>query len=203
MVAADVGMAVPALLVLLTAGIDLHESHAALHEAPGGQALPGKMAAGGIVETVEIERFTGFGAEIEGLRGGHLHPVGELVALDPGLDLTIGAGQVAVAGIEPRGEVELGPLLVVGHRRAAGEVGDRGPGGIEARSLERARQKTSRPILGIALGEPPPLGVDHDDEAGEIAVFTPQAVGHPAASAGGADARIAGIQAEERGGMVI
>ena len=36
MVAADVGMAVPALLVFLTAGIDLHESHAALHEAAGG-----------------------------------------------------------------------------------------------------------------------------------------------------------------------
>ena len=203
MVAADVGMAVPALLVLLTTGIDLHESHAALHEAPGGQALPGEMAAGGVVEAVEIERLAGFGGEIEGLRGGHLHPVGELVALDPGLDLAIGAGPVAVAGIEPRGEVKLGPLLVVGHRRAAGEVGDRRASGVEARSLERAWQKASRPVLRIALGEPPPLRVDHDDEAGKIAVLTPQAVGHPAASAGGADARIAGIQTEERGGMVI
>ena len=94
------------------------------------------MAAGRIVETVEIECLAGLGGEVECLRGGHLHPVGELVALDPRLELAIGAGPVAVAGIEPRGEVELGALFAVGHRRAAGEVGDRGAGSVDRRSLK-------------------------------------------------------------------
>ena len=48
MVGLDVHVAVPAPFVFLAAGVDLHEAHAALHHAPGDQALLGEMLALGL-----------------------------------------------------------------------------------------------------------------------------------------------------------
>ena len=50
----DVGVAVPAPLVLHAAAVDLHEPHAALDQPPGDQALLGEVRALGIVEAVQL-----------------------------------------------------------------------------------------------------------------------------------------------------
>ena len=62
-VAGDVDVAVPAPFVLLAAGVDLHEPHAAFDHPPGDQALLGEMAALRIVEPVELLRRGRFAVE--------------------------------------------------------------------------------------------------------------------------------------------
>ena len=50
----DVGVAVPAPLVLHAAGVDLHEAHAALDQPAGDQALLGEVVAALVVEAVQL-----------------------------------------------------------------------------------------------------------------------------------------------------
>ena len=197
-IAEDVGMTVPAALVLLAAGVDLDEAHAALDEPTGDEALLREVAAGGIVEAVEVVRLPRLAREVERLGRGHLHAVRQLEALDAGLQGRIVAGRRPMAAVESGGERELGTLLGVGERRVAGEIRDRCAGGVDARALEDSRQEARRPVRGVALGQAAPLRVVHDDESGQVAVLAAEAVGHPGARARVAHPRDAGVDLEER-----
>ena len=63
------------------------------------------------------------------------------------------------------------------------EVVDRQPLGVQVRPLVHARQERRAPVGRVALGQPSAARVAHHDEAGQVLVLAPQAVGHPRADA--------------------
>ena len=111
MIAEDVLMTVPALLVRCAAGVDLDESHTALDKATCPETLPCERGANPIVQTVQALDGSGFAAQIECLRGGALHAVGQLEALDPGIQVDLIRAGGAVLPVECCQQIELAALL--------------------------------------------------------------------------------------------
>ena len=119
----DVGVAVPAALVLHAAADK--SARSARPRSTSRRAvrhLLGEVGALGIVDAVQLANRGRLAVDVERLGRGHLHAVGQLKALDAG-------GQLGFAGlrlmlVEPAQQIELGPLLGVGHV-GRGETGCR------------------------------------------------------------------------------
>src|SRR5262249_28342544 len=158
----DVGVAVPAALVLLAAAVDLNEAHAALDQPPGQQALPAEMGAAAVVPAVQAARRPGLPGYFPRFPGRPPHGVGQLKALDAGAQLGI-AALLLMPAVEPAQQVELPPLLLRAHVRAAVEVVDRCPLGLEGGALVDARQEACPPVLRVALRQAAAERVVHDD----------------------------------------
>jgi hypothetical protein len=123
-VADDVGVAVPAHLVVHSTRVDLDEAHAALDHPSREQALAREVGASGIIEAVEGLDLRGLLVDRQSLRRGRLHAVGELEALDARSECIVGgAGRTAL--IERGDDVELASLLFGRHAGRAFEVVDR------------------------------------------------------------------------------
>ena len=82
-IAHDVLVPIPALLILHATAVDLNETHPALHHPPRRQTLLGKMTAVFFVHA--IERLDGLRFILDGkcLGSRCLHSVGQLKTLDP------------------------------------------------------------------------------------------------------------------------
>ena len=96
MVPLDVVVRVP-----LAAGavVELDEADAALHQAARQQAVAAERGGLLVVHAVEPPGFLGLAGQVHGLGRRGLHPEGELVAPDPGVELVLmgpRAGMVAV-----------------------------------------------------------------------------------------------------------
>ena len=75
-------MGVPVGVVVVAAGVELDEAHAALDEAAGHEALAAELFGALIVQAVELLGLGRFACDVDGLGGVLLHAVGELVAFD-------------------------------------------------------------------------------------------------------------------------
>ncbi len=96
--AGDVGVVVPALV------IEVDEPDPALDQAAGEQAVVGERRLARL-GPVEVEGLLASRPRGPSARGAGLHPVGQLVGGDPGLDLGVADG-VEVAAVEPPDEVD-------------------------------------------------------------------------------------------------
>ena len=88
----DVGVGVPPAA---RAAVELDEPHAALDQAAGQQAEPAEALGRRVVQAVEGAGLGGLARQVDGLGGLGLHAEGQLVALDPGVELGLvepGAG---------------------------------------------------------------------------------------------------------------
>ena len=100
-------------------------------------------------------------------------------------------------------ESQLRPLAIVGHFGRPHEVVDRRPRGAKVRTLVSPGQKCRAPVRRIALGEPTPFGIAHDDEARQILGLAPQPVRHPRAHAREAHARHPRVHHEQGRRVVV
>ena len=100
----EVAVGVPVVVVVAAAGVDLHESHAALDQPAGQQAARAEVAGLVAVEAVQVARRLRFLAQIDGFRRVGLHLVRQLVGGDA-------RGQVVLIG--PRGMM---PVVHAGER---------------------------------------------------------------------------------------
>ena len=182
----DAVVGVPVLLLVPAAGVDLHEADAALDEPPGDEALAAERGGAErewvssflLEEPVGGKRRRALVGEIQQLRAARLELEAEFVGGHPGFEI---AGRGAGIGVDPveGGEgVDAVSLHPPRHPGGRIEGRDRLAGRAEHRPLKGGRHVSSRPVSGA--GDRPAARIEHDDEAGEIVVFAPQAVGEPA-----------------------
>ena len=138
----DVVVGVPAVHV---ARVELDEPHAPLDQPPCQQAPRAELRRLLLVEPVEPADLLRLAREVHGLGRGGLHPVGQLVGADPGLELGVLAPRFEVAGVEPADQVEGLALAVGGHRVGRAEVEDRALAGPD-----------HGPLVGRRAGSPAP-----------------------------------------------
>ena len=126
MVAGDVGVAVPAPLVLHAAASRSARSGRRAPPAAGPSDTAGEVAAAADCRGRRGSAIgSRFAVDVERFRGGHLHAVGQLEALDAGGQLRLGRRVAAECSlVEPAQQVELPPLLA-GVDRAVGQRGCR------------------------------------------------------------------------------
>ena len=87
----QVAMGVPIVVIVRSAGIQLHEADSPLDQPSGEQAAAAEVRGLLVVDAVEGLRVVGLARVVDGLGSVLLHLEGQLIAGDPG-------GQVAVAG---------------------------------------------------------------------------------------------------------
>ena len=104
----NVLVAVPTPLVFHAAAVYLHESNASLDQAASDQALLGEMGALRVVESEEFFRRLGFTIDVDRLRRGHLHSIGEFERLDTRRQRRFIRSLAEMATIASREEVEFG-----------------------------------------------------------------------------------------------
>ena len=149
------------------AAVELDEPHAALDQAAGQQAVPADGLGRRIVQAVEGERLGGLARQVDGLGGLGLHAEGQLVALDPGVELGLVGPRREMAAVEPVQQLELALLprrADLGGRR---QVGDRLGAALEPRPLVDRRHEARAPVPRAA-GDLRARIVLHHDEAGQV-----------------------------------
>ena len=191
----QVAVGVPVVVVVVAAGVDLDEAHAALDQPPGQQALPAERRRVCVsfeaVQLLASPRSPGARSTASGACCLHLE--GQLVAGDAG-------GQLGVVGRAAPGArcctraacraARAARLAVMPAGRCRSRIGvaagadDRRPGTRPACSRSTS---SSAPLIG------PPRRVEHDDEAGQVLVDAAQAVVDPRAQARAAAEDAAGV----------
>ena len=155
------------------------EPHAFLNQPPGQQAVVGKTRTTwcGPIGLKGLFRFSG---NIHHFRHTRLHPVGQFILGDAGDGLRVPQflGLQLVEVIE--GIQTLPPQLPIHTRRIRDEE-DRVALGATLHALVDTRQEARPETAGAPVGLHP--GGDQHDKAGQVGVFTAEAIGNPASQA--------------------
>ena len=178
-IADEIHVAVPALLILHAAAVDLNEADSSFDHAAGRQALRGKMPAVFFPDAVQLADVFRFRGDREGIGGGRLHAVGEFEAFDAGRQFIFERAGGEGGLIEAGEEVELGALAVRGDGFRPPEVIDGFPLRTQPCALVDTGKETGSPVAGISLGQAAVEGVAHDDERRKAVAFAAEAVGDP------------------------
>ena len=101
----------------LAAEEELDEPDAALHQSPRDQAARAVLPRVVLVESVEPSDRLGLARDVECFLGGRLHGRGQLVALDPGLEVGLARMLILVSPVETVQEREV--LLLQASRAGA------------------------------------------------------------------------------------
>ncbi len=99
MVGFQIIMGIPGPRAFVASAVELNEADASLHEPSGEEAVSTKVAGDRRVEAVGLPNGLGFLGEINGLRRGGLHPVGEFIRSDTGLKRFFGGVRVGIITI--------------------------------------------------------------------------------------------------------
>ncbi len=183
---------------VVVAAPDLHEPHAALQEAPRGEALPRKMPGlfrrvdllrprlRATFEPVKAKDVRRLRREIKRLGRGELHARGEFVAADAGIKPLVALARGGVPAVQFRQQSVRVSLAGGRHVIARGmrpQVGDGRVGiGVDERAAVLAGQEGGVPVLHAVRGEAPVIR--HHDERRQVIVQRAETVAHPAARAG-------------------
>ena len=185
---ADIRVVVPGL----SPQKQLHKPHAPFHEPPGDQAARAVFLRDRVVEAVEAVGGLGLLGDVERVGGRELHPRGQLIAGDPGVEIGLTGMTLAVAAVESIEVGEVSRLERAGKPRGRDEIRDPRFFGAEGGALEEGRTKTARPVGDAIDGVP--LRIDEHEVGGKIAGLAAQRVGEPAAerrpAEGGGDAAV-------------
>ena len=185
----DVVVAVPGLDVAVE---ELDEADAALDQPAGDEELPGLDA--GAVHVADVLRLL---LDVEGVGGRHLHPVGQLEAGDPRLEVVVLGAGLLVPPVELGQEVELPPLVGLGHDRVA-DVLDQVLGlllaGVDVGPLVDAGQEGRSPVGDVGDRQ---AGA-HGDVAGQVLVLGPHPVGQPGPHARAREPLVAAVHQPHR-----
>ena len=162
----------------LAARINLHETHAAFHEAPGHETAFTKIIRILPANPVQLACNLSLAGDIERLTGLHLHAGGHLIIgnarIEHWLVRALGFMQ-AIKGIDEiaLGGGDTGRLLVirldVQHRRALA---------LDLRALIERRQISAHPVLHI-VDRQPVLRIGQHHIGRQILAHAAEAVGYP------------------------
>ncbi len=198
--AAAGGVGLDRTVVVPIAVVELDESHAALGQPPGEQAVAGKRAVAPL-GAVQVEHVLRLVVHIHQAGHAGLHAESHFVLADPGgnfgivdrivldaVELLDGVDQVALPlGVDPLG------IAYIQHGIAHAAKLD---------PLESAGQKTGMPLPGgDRLFLPELAGRDHDDEARQVFGLATQSVQQP--GTGGRPAGDHRTRVHERVGRIV
>src|SRR5262249_37340315 len=110
------------------------------------------MSAFRIVEPIEFLEFVRFFINVERFGSSHLHPIGQLEAVNPRRQFWLKGVLLEAPAIELRNKVELLALPGGVHVTRRDEVIDQRALRFERGSLVDSGQKTGAPILAVPLG---------------------------------------------------
>ena len=173
----EVAVRVPRLVVVAAAGVDLHESHAALNQPPREQQLVAELAGAVLVAAVELLGLLRLVREVDGLGRGRLHAVRELVALDAALELAVARAQERVARVPHLQAVEHRALQRIGAALRVREIEDRRAFAAQHGALVDRGHVAARPVLGAR--DRAARAVEHHHESRQVLVDRAEAVVRP------------------------
>src|SRR5262249_31667188 len=112
-IAIDVGVCIP-----LAAGatVELHETDAALNQSSSEQTIAAETFGRFGVKTIQALGILGFLGQIDGFRGGGLHPVSQLVSRDTRVEFAIFLPSLPMALVQFLDEIELRALTILCYR---------------------------------------------------------------------------------------
>ncbi len=183
--------------------VKLHEADVAFGEATGHETVVGVGATLFDLGAIHVENGLGFVGDVGKFRDRGLHPVGEFVLLDAGVDF--GVGELGELFFVQLGEVIEHFTACLG--RVAGGVGKVEDGVADGHELDsgvfgREEARTPESVVeGLAVGAAGAAG-DHGDEVGEVFIFGSKAVGKPG-SHGGSTGDLRAALEEGDGGIVV
>ena len=93
----EIAMGVPVRVIMCASRIDLDESDATLDESARQQALATEVVRTSFADPVELLGLRVLVLEIDGLRCGRLHSIGQFVAVDSGLEIRVSGPKVGVS----------------------------------------------------------------------------------------------------------
>ena len=161
------------------------------------------MLAGFLIEPVKFFHMLGLAADVERLGCSGLHPIRQLETLDARREFIFRRRLRELRAIQPREEVELRALALVGQRREALEIVDRLALRLEPRPLVNARQKTRAPIQRAAFRQTAIERIAHHHERRQTVRHRAEPIRHPRADARIAHPRHARVHHEKRGRVVV
>ena len=178
----------------------LDETHVALGEAAGEQAVRGVAAGALDVGAVRVEHALRFLRKVGEIGHAGLHAKGHFVLRDAGLDFRI-AERVVPALVE-RGEfVERLAAHRAVHAGRVAEVkhGVAGVAKFHALMFRRQKARAPEPVVEwLVVLAPAAKGREHDIR-GQVGIAAAEAVGHPRADARPARELRAGLHESDRG----
>ena len=140
----QVAVGVPVVIIMSSSGVDLDEAHAALDKAAGHQAFFAEVLGAILVHAVEGFDVLGFLLKLDGLGGGGLHLVGELVGGDACGEVGVIPAGFLVALIEVIEGLDQAVLLIRSHVVDVFEVENGVSFGAERPCLGRRRACSRR-----------------------------------------------------------
>ena len=180
----------------------LDETHPALQEATGEQAIAGETFIGRVIQAVEVPDGLRFGFNTHGFGDADLHAGGEFIgpkAGGEGLVARLGAGKIAVHLSE---ELQIGGPSFCGQAGRRFEMSNRGTGTRpKPHSLMIGRQKAGGPVDRTACRKA--AGVWQDDESRQVLVDRAQPIAQPGPHAGKAIQGEPRVHLEGGRGMII
>ena len=169
----DVAVAIPGLACPVP---DLHISHPPLDQPPGNQQLAAVWRV-----AVAVKHVLGLTGDVKGFTSFKLHSPGQFHRGQPGLKLWIVLTTSQMLAVKGRRQLELSPLGFSGKQRMP-DAFDQLIGsfllGVDVGTLKHARQEGAPPVGRATDGITTRA---HGNEAGQVLVFGPQAIGHPSA----------------------
>ncbi len=161
------------------------------------------MIATRVADPVEPLDRTRLGVQVDRLGRGRLHPVGQLVTLDPRRQLGLGGEVLGMNLVRLSQKGQLRPLFLVSHSGGTFEIVNRRSLRVEVRPLVRAWQKSGAPVRRMPLGQSPALGIAHHHEPRQVVGLAAQSVRDPRAKAREAHARHPRVDHEQGRRMVV
>src|SRR4029078_6030401 len=104
-------VAIPASLVLHSAGINLHKAYAAFDKSPRDETLASKVVAPFFADAIELVNLFRFLIDIDRFGRSHLHAIGQLKTFDASRQLQLLGRFFQTVLVELRQQVERGSLL--------------------------------------------------------------------------------------------
>ena len=160
--------------------VELDKADSAFGESPRQDAIGGKASRFARLRTIKLEGRGGFAREVGqfGYRG--LHPKGQFVVVDPGLDLRV-LILFEVQSVQLTDIVQHSPAHSPIHSGGIAEEEHRVFAWAESNPLVMGRKEACAPhplVQWLGVGRAAGAG-DHHHEGGKVPVFTSQSVGEP------------------------
>ena len=126
--------------------VELDESHAALDQTSGHEAIAAKDAGLFFIDAVELERRVGLLSKVDRFGGLGLHPVGQLVGADAGFELRIDGSGGLMLSVQRIDQFAFGVLALWACWTRGREVPNRITVAVQRSALVGSRHEPGTPV---------------------------------------------------------
>ena len=167
-------VAVPSVLDVAAAGVELDEAHAFLDELAGDEARAAKVRRALVIESAHFTRGVVFAVEIDLTHCLRLHAVGQFIGFNPRHQFGLFGMPLEVFLVQRLEQIEAAPLGAVAGALWCGEIQQGRAAAAKQGALIRCGHIARRPVGGAADGTTTRVG--HHHKARQVLIGRAEAV---------------------------